>query len=101
VTHSIPPGLDATVWYGAVDLRFRNTLDSPIEITTSYLPSEVTVEFRGNIHKKDWQLAELSRCERRDLLDRMSVLVFAKQFGKTQLVSQDMYGLTTPGARNR
>jgi vancomycin resistance protein VanW len=101
VTHSTPPGLDATVWYGGADLRFRNILGSPIEITTSYSPSDVTVELRGNIHRKDWRLAELSRCERRDVLNRISVLVFAKQFGKTQLVSQDMYGIPNAGVRNR
>ena len=101
VTHSTPPGLDATVWYNGADLRFRNTLGSPIEIVTNYLPSEVTVQFRGNVHQKDWKLAELSRCERHDLLNRISVLVFAKQYGKTQLVSQDMYGIPNAGVRNR
>jgi len=101
VTQSTPPGLDATVWYNGPDLRFINSLSCPVEITTNYEPSEVTVELRGNIHEKDWQLAQLSRCERRDLLNRISVLVFAKQYGKTQLVSQDMYGIPNTGVRNR
>jgi len=100
-TRAIQPGLDATVWYGGADLRFRNTLDCPIEITTNYTPSEVTISFQGCVHSKDWQLTELSCCQQRDLRNQLSVLVFASQGGKTQLVSQDMYGIPITGVRKR
>jgi vancomycin resistance protein YoaR len=100
-TRAIQPGLDATVWYGGADLRFRNRLACPIEITTNYTPSEVTISFVGCVHSKDWQLTELSCCQRRDRRNQLSVLVFASQGGKTQLVSQDMYGIPITGVRKR
>src|SRR5205085_2176072 len=33
--HSVPPGLDATVWYGGADLRFTNTLSQPIQFSAT------------------------------------------------------------------
>ena len=38
---TVPPGFDATVWYGRADLRFENTTDSPIEIRAYTNPSQL------------------------------------------------------------
>lgn len=32
--HSVPAGLDATVWYGQADLQFKNTTNQPVQLHT-------------------------------------------------------------------
>lgn len=44
---TVPPGLDATVWYGQADLRFKNTLKEPIQIRTMSTNQALTVKFLG------------------------------------------------------
>ena len=44
---TIPAGLDATVWYGQADLRFRNQTKTPIRIETSSTPEELTIKIMG------------------------------------------------------
>ncbi len=98
---SIPAGLDATVWYGMTDLRFRNTLDCPIQLVTNYTPYKVTVEMRGNTHIHGWQPAQLTRSERPISPTRLRVEVYSKQLGKLLTVSSDVYGIPTTGERHR
>jgi Uncharacterized vancomycin resistance protein len=45
--HYVPEGRDATVNYGALDLRFKNNRAGPVIIKTSMNNSRIYVEFRG------------------------------------------------------
>lgn len=98
---SVPAGLDATVWYGMADLRFRNTLDCPIELVTRYSPYQITVELRGNTHIEGWQPARITRCERLISPGRLQACVFSKHLGEARMVSRDVYGIPTTGERRR
>lgn len=50
----VPKGRDATVVYGARDLKFRNTTSSPVYISTTVSGSHVSVTFYGaTAEKKD------------------------------------------------
>jgi len=42
-----PEGREATVFEGAIDLKFRNDSPAPVLIQTSWTPSSVTVRFLG------------------------------------------------------
>jgi vancomycin resistance protein YoaR len=46
----VPVGQDATVVYGAIDLRFRNNTDSYLYIKTSAADGRITVKIFGNHH---------------------------------------------------
>ncbi|HEY9716680.1 MAG TPA: VanW family protein [Trichormus sp.] len=99
--HSIPAGLDATVWYGSDDLCFRNTLDCPVEIATTYSPYEVTIELLGNTHKPAWHPLELVRMQVPHGPHQIYVEVSTKTDGKATVVSKDVYGIPTTGERHR
>lgn len=48
-----PPGLDATVVYGAIDLRFRNNTPSPLAIVTEAKGGRMTVRILGaSLHRR-------------------------------------------------
>ncbi|MEN9246208.1 MAG: VanW family protein [Thermostichales cyanobacterium SRBZ-1_bins_19] len=44
---SVPPGLDATVWYGQADLRLRNPYPWPLRITTTTDATTLTLRLHG------------------------------------------------------
>lgn len=46
--HYAPPGLDATVVYGEIDLRFRNNTPSPIALITEAKSGKMTVRVLGS-----------------------------------------------------
>jgi len=43
----VPLGLDATMWEGSLDHRFKNTYDVPIQLKVSASGGTLTVEFRA------------------------------------------------------
>jgi vancomycin resistance protein YoaR len=45
---SVPPGLDATVWYGGADLSFQNNLPFPLLIKTQVNASSLLIQIKGN-----------------------------------------------------
>lgn len=52
-----PPGLDATVVYGAIDLRFRNNTPSPIALIAEAKGGKMTVRVLGGAqHKRTVQI---------------------------------------------
>lgn len=46
--HSVPPGRDATVWYGKADLRLRNDTGAPVRLSASLSDEALTVRFLGD-----------------------------------------------------
>jgi vancomycin resistance protein YoaR len=91
--HSIPPGLDATVWYNLADLRFQNNLNGPVEIVTRYTPSDITVEVRGSSLWWNWQPATIQRDERHPNGTQILTTVRTTRYGKTTIISNDKYDI--------
>lgn len=48
---SVPPGRDATVWYGMTDLRFRNAGAHPVRLTLRVADEVLTAAVEG--HRQD------------------------------------------------
>lgn len=53
--HYVPMGRDATVFYGQIDLQFKNSLTHPVLILASAAKGELTVEFLG-YHEDDYEV---------------------------------------------
>ncbi|HEY9785642.1 MAG TPA: VanW family protein [Candidatus Obscuribacterales bacterium] len=92
---TIPPGLDATVWYGQADLRFKNTSDKPIQLTVTYEPSEIRIALKGKATAKTNVSAQnvLKRFELRRAGNQLLVEVFRNEDGKDIFISRDLYRL--------
>lgn len=89
---TVPPGFDATVWYGRADLRFENNTAEPIEIRTSTSASQLKVELRGSEKAaRNTQKAELRRLEQRRAPGELLVEVFRTTHEKDIFVSRDLY----------
>jgi vancomycin resistance protein VanW len=87
---SVPPGLDAAVWYGQVDLRFKNTLEYPVQLSTSWTNSTITVSLLGK-KPAGYQPAQLERIIKAHTGRELVVELLRRQYGKQVLVSRDHY----------
>lgn len=89
---TVPPGLDATVWYGSADLRFKNQTDCPIQIKTEMSDAQLKVQLLGNSEAvaKSGN-AELRRVEAMPAPGELLVEVFRTERGKDIFVSRDLY----------
>jgi vancomycin resistance protein YoaR len=85
--HSVPPGLDATVWYGAADLRFTNTLPFPIRIRSQVQDNMLSLIFEG---AQRLQPAKVSRMEQHPNSTELLVTVFRQD----KMISRDRYRLS-------
>jgi vancomycin resistance protein VanW len=85
--HSVPPGLDATVWYGGADLQFVNTRSTPIQLAVSVQSGALKLTFSGRETVKPQAISRLvNRRNRNELL----VVVLRNR----QIVSRDLYRLS-------
>lgn len=88
---TVPPGLDATVWYGRADLRFKNGLDYPLVIYARANTGALTVELMGRpgrVHR-----SSIRRLVTRPAPDRLTVDVYRQDQQGGKLVSRDLYRL--------
>jgi vancomycin resistance protein VanW len=88
---SIPPGLDATVWYGRADLRFRNTSGMPLLVEARITDHNLTVALRSSMLL---QTHTLRRLVTRMVPGQVQVEVFRRFGEKEILVSRDLYRLS-------
>ncbi len=89
---TVPPGFDATVWYGRADLRFENNTDEPIEIRAFTTASQLKVELRGSGKAaSSSQRAQLKRLEQRCAPGEILVEVFRSEPGRDTFISRDLY----------
>lgn len=87
---TIPPGLDATVWYGQADLRFKNTLSCPIQLAADQDRMAVTISFLSR--KPDhFHLADLQRIVHQTTSSDLTVELLRRENGRLALVSRDHY----------
>ena len=52
----VPPSRDATVYYGAVDFKFKNTRNYPIKIVTYASGSALTIEIYGRKEENEYEV---------------------------------------------
>jgi vancomycin resistance protein YoaR len=92
--NTVPPGFDATVWYGGADLRFANNTDAPIEIRVLTSASQLKVQLRGSDKTaRDCQKAHLKRLEQRPAPGEILVEVFRSDpiNEHDTFISRDLY----------
>ncbi len=84
VVASVPPGQDATVWYGQADLRLHNPYPWPIQIDTHLLNDRLTLQIRGSR-----SISPLALQLKQTQLDHHHLQVSV--YREDQLISQDTY----------
>lgn len=89
----VPYGMDATVYWGALDFQFRNTNDSPVMINTSVVNGVVYVSLVGTMEhdytvKMTYELTSTTPYEEVETVDE------TKPIGYRQLVQEPHTGYT-------
>lgn len=94
---SVAPGLDATVWYGRNNLRFKNTYSAPIAVSCHEDGDNLSISIVGDTMTKlalNTKQPTLRRCQIASSggdSRSMEVQVFLKDGAKEHLVSRDRY----------
>jgi len=88
---TVPPGLDATVWYDRADLRFKNNFRDPVVILAEANASSLKVQLAGK--RGQHQNATIRRLITHRSPDHFTVEVFRRQDTDEKLVSRDLYRL--------
>lgn len=91
---SVPPGLDATVWYGRADLKFRNTSSHPLEIKAECKNHNLYVSLLSERAKDTAPIAVLKTFISRHNRDELLVEVFRDQAGTRTFISRDNYRIS-------
>lgn len=90
VVHSVPPGLDSTVWYGINDLKFRNNSSNKMRINTACDYKTLNINIMGS-KTQDSPLIYTKKIIINPHL--LKVMVFRKKNNSTSLISKDEYQL--------
>lgn len=85
---SVLPGLDATVWYGQADLKFRNTQPFPLQIRVLGALTSLQVSLYG---KEAAEGAALQRVVKNAGPRGLQVEVYREFQHRAERVSQDLY----------
>jgi len=88
---SVPPGLDATVWYGRADLKFRNNFTVPIQISAECKDNNLRVKFLGQKNLVELTKSKLHTVVVSQNREELLVEAFAETDGKRHLLSRDLY----------
>ncbi len=91
---SVPPGLDATVWYGRSDLKFKNTTGHPIQIKAECKNHNLYIRFLGEQGKEQAKVAELKTFVSRQNKNELLVEVFRQSANSRDFVSRDHYQIS-------
>jgi vancomycin resistance protein YoaR len=92
VVSSVPPGRDATVWYGQADLVWENATQHPIKVRALMDDLQLKIELWGT---SEPELASALRFSNRygKTPNEREVLVYRRVAGKNVLLSKDTYRL--------
>jgi vancomycin resistance protein YoaR len=92
IVSSVPPGRDATVWYGKADFVWKNTLDRPVKIRALVDDTRLRIELWGSA--RPTQQAALRFLYRYGAhQQRRVVAVYRRVDGRNTLLSTDVYKL--------
>lgn len=87
-TATVEPGLDATVWYGRHDLKFRNDGSQPVMIKCHNRRGQLDVELLGNL---DAPKAHLLKTVDHSADGHVAVTIMRRSGDKVTTVSRDLY----------
>jgi vancomycin resistance protein YoaR len=90
VVSSVPPGRDATVWYGQADLVWENTTQHPIRIKATADDLQLKIELWGTAEGNLGSALRFSYRYGRHADERV-VWVYRRLGGKNVLLSKDTY----------
>ena len=90
VVSSIPPGRDATVWYGKADLKWKNSFDRPLRVRALVNGLTLRVELWDNTAAGQHATLRFSYRYGRKAKDRV-VSVYRRVENTNALLSQDVY----------
>lgn len=85
--HSVPPGLDATVWYGNADLRFVNNLAQVIRLQAKVHDHRLVISFTG-------RQGISTQSIQRVINHRNAQTLLVTVFQQGHMVSRDLYRLS-------
>ena len=85
---TVLPGLDATVWYGRQDLKFKNETKEPIKIQCKASFYSVDVSILGS---KNMASQKIVRKENPASANQVAVAVYRQRGETLEPVSQDLY----------
>jgi vancomycin resistance protein VanW len=96
---SVAPGLDATVWYGRTDLKFKNPYNAPVAIACSEDGDNLYISLKGDTVTKmivSSKEPTLRRCQIACGRDSKNILVevFLKDGESEHRISRDRYRFT-------
>jgi vancomycin resistance protein VanW len=87
---SVTPGLDATVWYGRQDLKFRNNTGKPLQIKAECRNHNLYISLLGE-RSSQTPVAQLKTVTARKTDRELMVEVFRDIDNKRTFVSRDLY----------
>lgn len=87
---TVPPGFDATVWYGQADLRFRNSLPCPVQVSSRWENNTLSIFLMGK-RPANYVPATVTVAVDRRTTREMVVQLFRRNGDKEMLVSRDLY----------
>ncbi len=85
--HSVPPGLDATVWYGGADLRLQNSYAKPVRLRFKREPNSLTAILTGTERKPLQPI-------RKTVSKRSETELLVTVFQGERMVSRDLYRIS-------
>lgn len=88
---SVPPGLDATVWYGKADLKFRNNLSVPIQISAQCSDNNLRLKLLGQKSATNMVKSKLHTVVVSQNREELLVEAFTETNGKRHLLTRDLY----------
>lgn len=92
VVSAVPPGRDASVWYGQADLVWENSTHHPIRLKTHADELALRIDLWGTAEADTRSALRFSYRYGRHAHERM-VCVYRHQGGKNVLLSKDVYRL--------
>lgn len=87
---TVPAGLDATVWYGQQDLKFRNTLPVPVQLSAKWDRNALTMTLLGR-KPSGFTPAKLNVVTERRTARDIVVQLFRRQGAHEELIWRDRY----------
>ena len=88
---SVEPGLDATVWYGRADLKFRNNTANPILISAECKNNNLYLRLLGEQDARCKRSAQLKTFVASHNNNELLVEVFRELDGQRKFISRDHY----------
>lgn len=90
---TIKPGLDSTVWYGQADLKFKNPLAEPLQITTEWQPEGLKVTILSKRGVESPHTGSIASAIREHTTNKLLVEVLRHEKLSTKIISRDLYDL--------